>query len=120
MFSGNSVFAECEYHGGDIGQALDNCLDDTSLVDASGNMNIEAGVKNKIIEWTQALAAFFWLLAVGSIVYWWFLMTISGWEDERVKKGKDVIKWGLIWFLALVFTSAIIRIVVEFIFSVAS
>jgi len=53
-------------------------------------------VKVQVVSWTNALAAFLGLLAVGAIVYGGLLMTLSGGEDEKIKKGKDIIKWSLL------------------------
>ncbi len=103
----------------DIGRALDDCLKDSYLVDGSGNMDVAIGVKQQIITWTNALAGFLALIAVGAIVYGGILMVISGGDDEKIKKGKDVIKWAMLGFLALIFAGAIVRVIVELIFSVA-
>lgn len=105
--------------GWNLGASLDGCLRGTDLVDASGSMELETGVKFKIIGWTQSIGSLLGLLAVGAIVYGAFMMTISVGDEEKVKKGKDIVKWSLLWFLALVLTGAIIRVVIELIFSIA-
>lgn len=112
------TFSACSV-GGDLGASLDGCLNGTDLVDASGSMELETGVKYKIIGWTQSIGSLLGLLAVGAIVYGAFMMTISVGDEEKVKKGKDIVKWSLLWFLALVLTGAIIRVVIELIFSIA-
>ncbi len=116
----NSVeAADCAFNG-NIWSSLDGCLSDSDLVDASGPTLIEWNVKNQIVNWTTALATFLALVSVGAIVYGAFLMTISLWDDERIKKWKDVVKWSILWFLAIVVTWALIRIIVEVIFSFTS
>lgn len=108
----------CQYNGS-IQGSLDGCLSGSDLVNASGPTLIEGNVKVQIITWTNALAAFLGLLAVGAIVYGGLLMTLSWGEEEKIKKWKDIVKWALLWFLALIVSWAIIRIVVELMFSFA-
>ena len=86
---------ECQYNGS-IEGSLDGCLQGSNLVDASGPTLLEGNVKVQVVSWTNALAAFLGLLAVGAIVYGGLLMTLSGGEDEKIKKGKDIIKWSLL------------------------
>jgi hypothetical protein len=64
------------------------------------------------------LALFLWVLAVGTIVYGAFLLTLSAWEDEKVKKAKDIIKWGIIWFLGVISASGIIFLIVNIMYSI--
>ena len=110
----------CSYNGvGDVWDALAWCLSGTQLVQ-SGDFRVEWDFKNKINSWTRAIAWILWLLAVGAIVYGALLMTISGGEDEKIKKWKDVVKWSIIGFIAVVTASALISVVVNFIFAVAS
>ncbi len=109
---------DCQFNGS-IQGSLDGCLDDSTLVDASGPTLIEGNVKVQVITWTNALAAFLGLIAVGAIVYGGLLMTLSFGDEEKIKKGKDIVKWALIWFLALITAGAFIRLIVELIFWLA-
>lgn len=47
-----------------LASALDGCLGGTDLVNASGDMNLEGGIKNQIIEWTLAIGQLLGLIAV--------------------------------------------------------
>lgn len=114
----NVSYADCEYTWWSLGSELDNCLRGSDLVDP-GNGLVEWSIKDKIVFWTGQLASLLWLLAVGSIVYGALLMTISWWDDEKIKKWKDVVKWSMLWFLALLVSGWLVRIVIEVIFSVA-
>lgn len=114
-----TTYAACDYSGGSIAGSLDGCLSWSDLVDAGWDMRVETGLKNQIISWTVALARFFWLLAVGAIVYGGLMMTISVGQDEKVKKWKDIVKWSLLGFLAIVLTWSIIRVIVELVFDIA-
>jgi len=110
----------CDYsEGASIGNNLDNCLQTTDLV-VPGDWLVESSLKNKVVYWTNQLSMLFGLLAVWAIVYGGLMMTISVWEDEKIKKWKDIVKWALLWFLALITAGVLVRIVVELIFSLSS
>ena len=104
----------------DIAGALDDCLEWSNLVNAKGKIKVEEGMKNQILDWTLSLAQLLSLLAVWAIVYGGLLMTLSGGEEEKIKKGKDVIKWAIIWFLGVLFAGVLVRVVVELIFTIAT
>ncbi|MDA9129316.1 pilin [Candidatus Gracilibacteria bacterium] len=114
----------CEFDidGGNvnIGTALDNCLKDSALVSASGSIKVEEGMKDQILSWTLSLAQLLGLLAVGAVVYGGLLMTLSGGEEERIKKGKDVVKWAIVGFLGVLLAGVLVRLVVELIFGIAT
>lgn len=120
LFYTDAVWAACDYSGWSIAGSLDGCLSWSDLVDAGGDIRIETGVKNQIIDWTNALAKLFWLLAVGAIVYGGLMMTISWGQDEKIKKWKDIVKWSLLGFLAIVLTGSIIRLIIELVFDITS
>ena len=48
---------------------------------------IESWFKSQIVDWVKNIAWFLGLIAVWALVYAAFMMTISGWEEEKVKKG---------------------------------
>ena len=98
---------------------FDNCLWWTQLVDSAWDMRLDGGFRTQVMNWTTNIATLLWLLAIGWIVYGGLLMTLAAWEDEKIKKWKEIVKWSLIWFLALVSASALVRIVIEFIYSVS-
>ncbi len=54
-----------------------------------------------------------WIIAVWAIVYAWLMLQFSGWNDEKIKKSKNIIKWALIWFAAMMLAWAIIVTVVD-------
>ena len=110
--------ADCEYiEGNSVSQNLGNCLSASDLVNP-GDWKIEWSVKAKIVYWTNQLAKLLWLLAVGAIVYGAGLMTLSVWDDEKIKKWKDVVKWSMLGFLWLLLAGALVRLVIEIMFSI--
>lgn len=118
LWSTNVSYAACEYNGWSISAELDNCLSWSDLVDPGDGL-IESGIKNKVVYWTTQLASLLGLLAVGAIVYGGLMMTISGGEDEKIKKWKDIVKWSMLWFLWVIVAWWIVRLIVEVMFSVA-
>lgn len=99
-----------------ISWVLDSCLEDSKLVNWE-NADIEAWLKKLISNWVENISIILWTLAVWSIVYGSLLMTLSIWEDDKIKKAKDIIKWWIIGFLWLIFASSIILLVVNIMYS---
>ena len=111
------VFAwGCEYSW-DIKWALDWCLSDTTLVNPNWDAKLESWVVIIINKITKTVATVLSLFAVWWIVYGSFVMVTAAWEDEKIKKAKDIIKWSIFWFLWVVLASSIIALVVNFIYS---
>ena len=114
------VLAWCEYNdNNEIWTMLEDCLNDLDLVDWS-NANIDNWWLQDLINNIVAkIWTYLWLLAVWAIVYGWLLMTLSTWDDEKIKKAKDIIKWALIGFLGVIFASSIILLVVNVMYSLS-
>lgn len=114
---------ECEYNpenGWSISAALWNCLQDAKLVQ-SWNLKVEWSdnwFSLKIQSLVNSISLYLWILAVFSIVLGWLMMTISAWEEEKIKKAKDIVKWWIIWFIWLISISAIINLVVRIMYSI--
>lgn len=109
-------FAECKFdktEGAKVSDMLKaNCINDTALVEAN-DVSIEWGFKEKINGWTNNIALFLGILAVWSVIYGGLMMTLSAWEDERIKKAKDIVKWGLAGFLWVVMATTIVTLVIN-------
>lgn len=101
----------------DVWQALDWCLQWTQLVDWSDVAVDSWWFARKIITWVDNISIYLWVLAVGLIVYWAFIMTISAWEDEKITQAKNNIKWWVIWFVALISAAWIINLIVSIMYS---
>jgi|SaaInlStandDraft_6_1057023.scaffolds.fasta_scaffold00586_5 hypothetical protein len=99
-----------------IWEALDGCLNDSKLVDW-WNVKVAWWFWNVIKTWVNNISIYLWVFAVWSIVLWALMMTLSGWEEEKINKAKDIIKWWIIWFLWLIFASAIINLVIRIMYS---
>lgn len=101
----------------DIGNSLDACLSGSKLVNWE-NAEIWDWFGIQIKQWTNNISLFLWILAVGSIILGAFMLTVSTWEDEKIKKAKDIVKWWIIWFLWIIFASAIINLIIKIMYSI--
>lgn len=116
----NYSHAACNYTPGwDVTKLVENCMNDTSVVAIKEEWTIEWGFKIKIQKWTNNIALFLALLSVGSVIYGGLMMTLSVWEDEKIKKAKDIVKWALVWFLGVVLATTIVTLVINVIYWLA-
>ena len=107
----------------DVWTEMWNCLfDEVDLVwDFTGMWIYDfenTWVWEQIKSWTNNIALYLWVFAVWSIVYWSLMLTFSTWEDDKIKKAKDIVKWWIIWFVLLISLWAIINLVVKIMYSI--
>lgn len=110
----------CSYDWGDVMWALEWCIWDwkTDLVETGSDLNIKTGFKDKLSKWTTTIATFLALWAIFSIALGSLKMVLSAWEEEKIKKAKDIIKWwilGLIWVISAGF---LISVTVKLVYSI--
>lgn len=122
IFSFNTVSAwECEYdpynNNTPLTKELENCLENSKLVNS--DWKITGWFKTSVGKWIDNISLFLWIGAVLWIVYGSFMLTISAWEDEKVSKAKDIIKWSIIGFIWLITASLIINVLVRVIYSIS-
>lgn len=111
--------SSCKYsEWSDLSSFLNGCK--PSTVVGASDMKVEGWFKAKINKWVKNISLVLWVLAVWSLVYAWLLMQLSAWEDEKIKKAKNLIKRTLIWFLLLISASGIIYLVVNVFFGLWS
>lgn len=121
----NTFSANCDIDPGeemDIKISLQWCLSESDLVSTKTNPDLkvtETWFKGVILWWIKSLSMFLAVWAVFWIAYWSLLLTLSWWEDEKIKKWKDLIKWSIIWFLWVAFAWTLISIVINFIYSLS-
>ena len=118
-----SYSADCNFDG-DSSQAIQNlvdgCMDGTMVIDDQNkDLNSWSWTNeliNSLIQWLWVILA---IWAIAMLVYSWFLMTISAGDDEKVKKWKELFKWTIIWFIALVSAWWLVSLLISFIFDFA-
>ena len=80
--------------------------------------DIEEDFKAQIWDIVTNISLALSIIAVLALVIAALKMTLSQWKDENIKKAKDIIKWTIIWYLALISAWAIIAILINFIYSI--
>ena len=95
----------------DIKTSLESCISKTTVLQAS-DLTVDSGFKTLIVGYITKISTILAIVAVWSVAYWSMLMVVSFWEDEKIKKWRNIIKWALIWFLVLVSATGLIQIVI--------
>lgn len=75
--------------------------------------------KAKLLFITTNLVILASILAIGWIVYAWVLFTTAYWDDGKIKKAKDAIKWSLIWFLVAIISQQLINAIINLIYGIS-
>lgn len=99
----------------EISTFLKNCKPDT-LVWTDKTYTLET-LKSETVDIFWNISTVVWIIAVLMIVVAWMMMQFSWWDDWKVKKAKDIIKWTLIWVLVIWLAWTIVFVVINFIFS---
>ncbi len=108
----------CNYTQWDIKWSLNWCLSSTHLVNPWNDVSLDWGFLTKVNWIIKTIASILSLWAILWIVYGSFLLVVNWWEDEKIKKWKDVIKWSIIGFLWVVLASSIIFLVVTLFYDI--
>jgi hypothetical protein len=107
----------CNYSKWDVKSSLNSCLSDTTLVNPWNDLDTKWwAFSSKIYNISKTIAIVLSVWAVFWIVYGSFMMVTAAWEDEKIKKAKDMIKWSIVWFLGVVLASSLIALITNFIF----
>lgn len=104
-----------------VADEIEKCLKGTSIAVQEWNLNVikGTGFKEKVNKVIAQISQILGIIAVWALVYGWYLLVFSAGEEESIKKGKDIVKWTLIWFLALIFSGTIVLLVINFIYSIS-
>lgn len=125
QFSYSATTPWCSYsQWWNISDSIDNCLkwwskQATLVSTEKTNLKISDWLKDQINDWTMNVATFLSIFAVWAIVFWAFKMVVSWWEEENINKGKDIVKWSMLWFALVVSASAFVRLIVEVMYSLS-
>ncbi len=120
FFTQETTFANCSYNSwATVDANVDNCFNNgQSTAVKTNDAKIELGFKSMINNWVQNIALILGLLSVGSLIYWALSMTLSTWDDEKIKKSKDIVKWSIVWFIAILSASTIVSLVINFMYRI--
>ncbi len=117
---------DCSYDGtGNIEEALAKCVtwSGTNLFNGKDwkwldNLNVSGdGFKWVLTGWIAKIAGFLSLWAIFAIAYGSLRMTLSGWSEEHIKKARDIVKWWILGFLAVISAWFLITLVVNIMYS---
>lgn len=97
-----------------ISQFLQGCRPDGVV--SWWNMSLENGLRNTINRWITNFSLFLWFIAVWALVYAGLLLQFSGWEDEKISKAKNILKWAIIGFILLISASGIVYVIINVMF----
>lgn len=123
----NLSFASCDFKpwddttSADIAKAVGWCLNGSDILVQGywDTLNVEDGqFKDTINKWTQNIAGYLLLFAIWAIAYGWFMMVVSTWDDEKIKKWKDIVIWWMVWALWIVWASSLIAIIVKLMYGI--
>lgn len=117
-FSSITYSTDCKYSdGSSLSDSLGKCLSDSSLVKWDWDLTVTEWFRNYITKWTNNIALYLWVLAVFWIALWSLMLVISTWEEDKVSKAKTIIKWSIIWFVAVITASFIINLIIRIMYS---
>ncbi len=114
----NFALENCNYDG-DWGlvKTLTDCIDEPNFKWISPEADLDLSdwqwVSKMVAKIVKNMATILFIIAVWALIYASYLLVLSGWEDEKIKKAKDIIKWTLLWFIWLITAWLIIMLVVK-------
>ena len=72
---------------------------------------------NDIVSWIDNIAGYLiWLFYFISVLIWiygWFIILTSWWEEDKVKKWKNIIIFMVIWLIVVFLASQLVRWVIS-------
>lgn len=55
----------------------------------------------------------FYFIAVAFWIYWWFMILTSWWEEDKVKKWKNIVLYVVYWLIVIFLASQLINWVID-------
>jgi len=115
FFSYNFSYWACNL-AWDIWSSLEWCLETKDVIQWNWDLKVESWFKALIVSFIQKISIILAILAVWSIAYWAMVIVTSVWNDEKIKKWRNIIQWSLTWFVILVAASWIIQLIIYIIY----
>ena len=114
----NIALEKCNYDGQWwLVKTLTDCIDEPNFkwVVPEDNLDLSTwiGVSKLVTKIVKNISIILFIIAVWALIYASYLLVLSGWEEEKIKKAKDIIKWTLLWFIWLISAWLIIMLVVK-------
>lgn len=64
-----------------------------------------------LTKWIAEAIKYVWLLAIISLIIWWFIYITSMWDDSKTKKAKNIIIYSIAWIIVAMSAFAIVELV---------
>jgi hypothetical protein len=122
FFSINYAWEDCIFYSDDLNgnltEKLEKCINDWNfwwVIPPWDNLDLAhwESFWESLKIWSEKIAILVGSLAVLMIVYAWFLLVISTWDEEKIKKAKDILKWTILWFIWLLMAWLIVMLIVK-------
>ncbi len=104
--------------GSTVAENLRKCKPKGMIEAAKDDYTIKGGARDKIIAIANQIIAIGALLSVGAIVYAGLLYVMYAGDEDRVKKAKSSLKFGIIGFVVMLLSFPIVNMIVGLIYSV--
>ncbi len=113
IFSLETTFSNCSFDW-DVRGSLESCADETELY--KWWVEVEWDFKKTIMSWTKNIALYLGIAAVFAIVFASAMLILSAWDDEKINKAKNILKWSIFGLLWVMFAAVIITLVVNIVY----
>ena len=115
----SSSSGPCAYHpDASVSEMLGGCQPDHVLT-AEG-YDIKGGARNRFIALANQIITVGSLIAIGVIVYAGFLYVTAVGDDERIKAGKNALKFGVIGFVVMLISFPLVNAIVKLFYDIGS
>lgn len=68
---------------------------------------------NIINKVNNALWFFIWVTAMAAIIYWWYLLVSSKWNEEDMRTANKLLTYWFIWVLVALSSYVVVRLIVN-------
>lgn len=98
---------------------LAKCQPKNVIVSSTGDYKIEDGARKKVTDIANQIILVGSILSVGALVYAAILYTIAAGDDERIKKAKGSLKFGIIGFVMMLLSFPLVNAIIRLFYSTA-
>lgn len=110
---------DAEIASSSVKEMLAKCQPKNVIVSSSGDYKIEEGARKKVTDIANQIILVGSILSVGALVYAAILYTIAAGDDERIKKAKGSLKFGIIGFVMMLLSFPLVNAIIRLFYSTA-
>ena len=103
-----------------VKELLAECKPNKGIEAEGDDYTIEEGAQKKVVAIANQLISAGSILAIGAIVYAAILYTIAAGDDERIKKAKGSLKFGIIGFVMMLISFPLVNAIIKLIYSTSA